>query len=292
MEPTIFSIMDEEKAGRQAIGAIGYRQDNGSSHDTLLHDFEFLILVVHHGLEERGIRVEHCLSGDAHYQLLHLDCSDIEDWVIAGDNRELVKSFLHGEIIWDIAGELAAFRSYINQFEDGIREKRKLKEFAKFLKMYSEAKKLTAAQDLLDAYYSVLQALKHYARIELIEQGILPESRVWEQVRSLNSVVYKLFDELTDNSETLEQRIQLVLLACEFSLTSKMESCCSPLLRILGSRKEAWSIQELMQFPELAHVKDELPLVLRRLVYRGLIKESAKTQKESKGEQRELRYWV
>lgn len=288
MEPSIFSIMDEGKAGRQAIGAIGYRHDNGGFHDSLLHDFEFLILVVHHGLEETGLRVEHCMSGEAHYQLLHVDSHDIESWITAGDHRESVKYFLHGEVIWDVEGKLTAFRSYINEFGDHIKERRKLKEFAKFLKVYVEAKRYTAEQDFLDAYDCVLQALKHYARIELIEQGILPESCVWEQVRPLNSVVYKLFDELTDNSETLEQRIQLVLLACEFTLTSKMADCCSLLLRVLSSRKESWSIQELIQVPELAHVKEELPLVLRKLVYRSLAKEISKGHKE--GESRELRY--
>lgn len=292
MERTIFSIMDEEKAGRQAIGAIGYRHDSGSYHDSLLHDFEFLILVVHQGLEDSELQIEHCMSGDIHYQLLHVDSHAIEKWVTAGDNRELVQYFLHGDVIWDVDGKLNAFRSYINAFSAGLNERRKFKEFAKFLKVYVEAKRYTAEHDLLDAYYSVLQALKHYARLELIEQGILPESSVWEQVRPLNSVVYKLFDELTDSKETLEQRIQLVLLACEFSLTSKMADCCSLLLRILGSRKEAWSVQELMKLPELAFVKDELPLVLRKLVYRSLAKESIKSQRDGGGEGREIRYRV
>ncbi|MGG6314453.1 nucleotidyltransferase-like protein [Paenibacillus macerans] len=292
MEPTIFSIMDEEKAGRQAIGAIGYRHANGSFHDSLLHDFEFLILVVHHGSEQAGLRIEHCMSGETHYQLLHVNSKDIESWIIAGDHRELVEYFLRGELIWDVDGKLAAFRSYINEFGDPMKERRKLMEFARFLKVYVEAKRYTAEKDLLDAYYCVLQALKHYARIELIEQGILPESSVWEQVRPLNSVVYKLFDELTDNSETLEQRIQLVLLACEFTLTSKMAGCCALLLRVLGSRKEAWSIQELVLVPELDHVKDELPLVLRKLVYRSLAQEIPKGHKDGNGEGRELRYRV
>ncbi|WP_178021921.1 nucleotidyltransferase-like protein [uncultured Paenibacillus sp.] len=292
METTIFSILDEEKAGHGAIGAVGYRLDQTGSHDSLLHDFEFLIMVVHHGLEETEQRIEHGMSGESAYQLLHVGSRDIERGILIGDQRDSVKYFLHGEIIWDIEGKLSAFRSYINEFGEPMKERRKLKEFAKFLKVYGEAKRYTAEKDLLDAYFCVLQALKHYARLELIEQGILPESSVWEQARPLNSVVYKLFDELTENSETLEQRIQLVLLACEFTLASKVADCCGLLLRILGSRKEAWSIQELAQVPDLEHVKDELPLLLRKLVTRALAQEITKAHKEGAGDSRELRYRV
>ncbi|GJM83845.1 hypothetical protein HMSSN139_63410 [Paenibacillus sp. HMSSN-139] len=292
METTIFSILDEEKAGHGAIGAVGYRLDQTGSHDSLLHDFEFLIMVVHHGLEETEQRIEHGMSGEAAYQLLHVGSRDIERGILIGDQRDSVKYFCTGRSFGDIEGKLSAFRSYINEFGEPMKERRKLKEFAKFLKVYGEAKRYTAEQDLLDAYFCVLQALKHYARLELIEQGILPESSVWEQVRPLNSVVYKLFDELTENSETLEQRIQLVLLACEFTLASKMADCCSLLLRILGSRKEAWSIQELAQVPDLEHVKDELPLLLRKMVTRSLAQEITKAHKEGAGDSRELRYRV
>lgn len=292
MEPTIFPIMDEEKAGRQAIGAIGYRLDEGGPRDSLLHDFEFLIMVVHHELHETDLRMEHCLSGKTHYQLVHVAMADIERWIITGEQREYIQYFLHGEIIWDINGALSTFRSTLSTFDAPIQEKRKLREFAKFLKVYVEAKHYVAGQDSLDAYYCLLQALKHYAKIELIEQGVLPESSVWEQARSLNSVVYKLFDELADNAETLEQRIQLTLLACEFGLTSKMADCCILLLRILGSRKEAWSVQELLMLPELQHIQDELPLVLRKLVYRSLAQEISMNLKEGDGDSRELRYRV
>ncbi|WP_018754054.1 nucleotidyltransferase-like protein [Paenibacillus sanguinis] len=292
MEPTIFPIMDEEKAGRQAIGAIGYRLDEGGPHDSLLHDFEFLIMVVHHELNESDPRMEHCLSGKTHYQLLHVAMTDIEHWVVTGEQRDYIQYFMQGEVIWDINGALSTFRSTMSTFNGPIQEKRKLKEFAKFLKAYVEAKRYVADKDSLDAYYCLLEALKHYAKIELIEQGVLPESSVWEQVRPLNSVVYKLFDELADNTETLEQRIQLILLACEFGLTSKMADCCTLLLRILGSRKEAWSVQELLRVPELEHIQDELPLVLRKLVYRSLAQEFSKSLKEGNGDSRELRYRV
>lgn len=292
MDPRIFSLVNEEKVGRQVIGAIGYRHEGGKFHGSLLHDFELLILVICKGLNEGTVTIEHCMNEDMHYQLLYIGRDDLRRWVVAGDNREIVQCFIHGEVIWDVEGELASLHTEITAFGEDMREQRKFKEFTKFLQMYLEAKRFAKEQDLMDAYYSVIQALKHYARIELIEQGFLPESSVWEQMRPLNSVVYKLFDELTDGKETLGQRIELVLLASDFFVVSKMTECCSPLLRILASRKETWSIQELVQLPQLYHVRDELPMVLRNLVYRSLVKESVKGPLEGLGEGREIRYWT
>lgn len=290
MEPTIFSLVDEDSVGREALGAIGYRHNSGDFHSSLIYGFELVVITVCEGINEAGIEIEHCTNGDMQYQLLYIGNEDLKRWVMTGENREIVQCFLHGEIIWDVEGELARLRQKIIDFGEGMREQRKFIEFAKFLKMYIEAKRYTQALDFLDAYYNVLQALKHYARIELIEQGILPENSVWEQVRPLNSVVYKLFDELTDSKETLEQRIQLVLLACEFNIMSKMADCCSILLRILSSRKEAWSIQELRQMPELAHVREEVPMILRKLVYHSLACEATSGPKGSAGEDREIKY--
>lgn len=75
------------------------------------------------------------------------------------------------------------------------------------------------------------------------------------------------------STETLDQRVELILLACEFALMSKMSDCCGLLLNILGSRKESWSIKELLQHSGLSQLEAELPLVLRKLVSRSLIRD-------------------
>ncbi|WP_157274351.1 nucleotidyltransferase-like protein [Paenibacillus fonticola] len=290
MEPTIFSLMDEESTGRQAIGAIGYRFNSGELLSPLFYDFELAVIAVYEGIDDAEIEIEHCTNGDTHYELLYIGKKDLKRWVMTGQNREIVQCFLHGEIIWDVEGKLARLRNELIKSGDGLREQRKLKEFADFLNLYIEAKYYTQEHDYLDAYYCVLQALRHHARIELIEQGISPKRSVWEQVRPLNSVVYKLYDELTESKETLEQRVQLAMLACEFTIMSKMAECCSVLLRILSSRKEAWSIQELAALPELFEVREEMPMILRKLVHHSLAKEVINEPKDSSGAGREIKY--
>ncbi|MEF2969397.1 nucleotidyltransferase-like protein [Paenibacillus sp. M1] len=292
MEPTFFSFKDKGKGSQQALGAIGYRQGGSGFNGSLLHDFELLVLVVCAHNDDNDIHIEHCMNGEVPYQIRYIGKDELKNWVASGENREIIHCFFHGEVIWDIGGEVKALRQELADFGGSMSESRKLKEFAKFLQTYVEAKQYTRNLDYMDAYFSVLQALKYYARIELIDQGIAPDKSVWEQIRSFNTVVYKLFNELTDSQETLEQRIELVLLACEFFVMSRMEDCCSVLLRILGSRKEPWSIQELIVLPELAHVKEELPMVIRKLVYRSLVKQTAHASGDHARDGREIRYWV
>ncbi|MBP2002492.1 hypothetical protein J2Z69_003565 [Paenibacillus shirakamiensis] len=195
-------------------------------------------------------------------------------------------------MIKDDQGRLVQLRSHVIDIEQTIREQKKFSEFSMFLRRYVEAKRFSQESQFLDGFRSVLEALHHFARIELIEQGIYPEHEVWEQARHHNSVVHKLFEELTTSMETIEQRLQLALLACEFSVMSKMEDCCVFLIRILLSRREPWSIQELIRHPELIHVHEELPMVMRKLVHRSLVQETLSVHPWSNSSLREIRYWV
>jgi hypothetical protein len=156
-----------------------------------------------------------------------------------------------------------------------------LEEFAAFARKYADSKTHLQQGDLLDAFMKLQEALKHWARLVIFEDGKEPGEAVWSQIHKINAGVYKLNEELVMSKETLEQRIQLVLLACEFSLMSKMEKCCAPLIGVLKSRAEPWSIAELQEHPELARIRNELTLVLNKLVQKSLIREVAVIQGEN-----------
>ena len=110
-------------------------------------------------------------------------------------------------------------------------------------------------------------------------------------MRRFNPGIYKLYEELTISPESLTKRVQLVLLACEFSVMSKMKSCCELLFSILGSREEPWSVVELQQHPLLLDLHlDDLSLLLQNLVKRGYIDEVAIVSTTGDLEALELRY--
>ena len=110
-------------------------------------------------------------------------------------------------------------------------------------------------------------------KIAVVESGAQPDTALWKQVRSINAGIYKIYEELSSSAETLEQRVRLAHLACDFSVLSKMKSYCRPLLRLLASRHEPWSAAELLNVPELAPMRDELQLVLKKLANRSLVRE-------------------
>lgn len=284
------TLLSGETFEENVLGAVALRQEGSTPFQSaLLHDFDMVVLVLH---EEQDLEhiVRHTIAGDKRTQSVHIGLSALERAVMAGDNNELLTSLMIGEVIWDPKGILGDMRREILQFEGPLKERVEFMEFARFLHLYVKSKRYIEAGCIMDAYNCVLMALYHWARIEVSEAGLFPEPAVWEQVKSLNTSVHKLYEELTISTETLEQRIELVLLACEFGIMSKMTDCCALLFNILNSRKEAWSIKELLQHSGLCQLEAELPLVLRKLVSRSLIREITLWTAGYGGEGHAIRY--
>lgn len=213
----------------------------------------------------------------------------LEQWAVSGD-RDGVRWLMHGEVLSDPRGLLASLRGKLRTWPILLREQKLLSEFSRFVHAYKCAKRDLQHGQILDAYSHVLTALHHWAHVALVEQGMLPELSVWEQMRSVNPGIYKLFEELTTSPETLEQRVQLIVLACEFSMQTKMQTSCSLLLHLLGSREEPWTVAELQQDVRLIGLPLNLPLLLQKLMQRGLVKEVA-TNRSGRGMlKQELRY--
>lgn len=201
------------------------------------------------------------------------DPGTLERLIWHGGNYNMIHWILQGEIVMDRNMYLEGMRSRLLDFPEELRRKKLIVEFDRFLKSFVQSKQYLQDGHMLDAYSNILDALRHWARIAIIEEGYHPEVLVWAQVRKINPGVYKLYEELTCNHESLQKRIQLVVLACDFSVMSKMELCCSVLLDVLRSREEAWSLQELMQIQELTDLELDLSLLLSKLVRKSLIRE-------------------
>lgn len=274
-----------------------YRQDpdivsvvaveNPNQFPSLTDGFDLLLLLVTRS-RERANRLHHYIREQVHIQEKWIQLAELENSPLS-DNRNLIQWLLKGEILLDHESYLEQLRNKALDFPVGLREHKLLLEFCRFLRMYLQSKEYLLDEHLLDAYNNILEALQCWARIVIIEEGHRPENAVWRQIRNLNPGVYKLYEELTTSKETVKQRVQLVLLACEFSVMSKMERCCLPLLDILSSRQEPWSAAELQRHPVLAEISGELPLLLNKLAKKSLIREVA-VAAESELLELELRY--
>ncbi|GAB7058044.1 MULTISPECIES: nucleotidyltransferase-like protein [unclassified Paenibacillus] len=246
--------------------------DSPSMFSSVTDGFDILLLVVSHD-NKRTYQQIHYIKDNLRIQERWISPDALEQRILHAEHSNLIYWILKGEILLDRNTYMESLRHKILEFPVELRERKLLIEFSKFLRCYLQSKEYILNEHFLDAYNNILEALRHWARIVIIESGSHPEVTVWRQVKTINPGIYKLYEELTLSRETLKQRVQLVLLACEFSVMSKMENCCKLLIDLLASREEAWSLQELQQVPKLADVKAELPLLVSKLVKKSLAKE-------------------
>jgi len=239
---------------------------------------------------EAGRETDHWMRDDKRILVRRIKPDTLEGWLVSGENRKTVDWLVKGDILIDNGQYLAGLRSRLMEWSPLLREQKLLCEFSRFARTYSQAKQDIKDGQVLDAFSNTLASLHYWAHISLVEQGMHPELTVWEQMRRVNPGIYKLFEELTTSHETLEQRVQLVLLACEFSVLTKMETSCALLVRIIGSRKASWAASELLRHPDLAALSLDLPLLLHKLASRGCIREVARSMRERGGSFLELRY--
>lgn len=262
---------------------------NPFSHQPRLDGLDRLALVVKEG-ETRNRAIEHRLWNDSRVQVRRITREQMESWIVGSSNRGSAYWLIQGEIMFDRDGYLANLRDRLINWSPLFREQKLLSEFSRFVRAYLQAKQDLKDGQVLDAFSSVLSALHYWAHIALVEEGMHPELTVWEQMRRVNPGIYKLFEELTASGESLEKRVQLVLLACEFSLLNKLESSCALLIRLIGSRAEAWTPDELLKHPDLAGLSLELSVLLYKLVNRGHIREVAVPSRKGVGRLLELKY--
>lgn len=233
---------------------------------------------------------EHWIWNDARILVRRVTPKKLESWIVSSPNRNVIYWLVQGDILLDRDNYLMILRDRLMEWSPLIREQKLLSEFSRFVRSYLQAKQDLRDGQVLDAYSNVLSSLHYWAHIVLVEDGMHPELTVWEQMRRVNPGIYKLFEELTTSGETLEQRVQLVLLACEFSILNKMETSCALLIRIIESRNESWAPAELLQHPDLTGLSLELSVLLQKLVNRGCILEIAKPSRHSISGLLELRY--
>lgn len=253
------------------------------------NEYVYYVLVVS-SLDVIVRKVEHLEIENERVFIRTVHESDIENPAASVSRYHLMDWLISGEIIADRQGSLLALKQHILKFPDELRNQRKLKEYCGFLETLFQAKRNLTEGNVLDAYSQILVAIHHWAHIVLIEEGLHPELTVWKQLRKVHPGIYKLYEELIASPETIEQRVELVMLACEFSAMSKMKSCCIHLLEVMQEKQESWSINELQSHPRLKYIVEDITLVVQKLVQGHLLKEVAAFNNDQVDEVIELRY--
>jgi hypothetical protein len=248
----------------------------------LIDGFDYLVMIVTYG-DEQMTNDHFTTDSNLRLQFRNINQSAFESWIMIGQDRRIVQWLMNGEILLDPDQYLGELKEQMITFPTWLREKKLLIEFNHFLVRYLQAKEYLHRGHVLDANSNILIAIHHWARLTIIESGHHPEVTLWNQLKQINSGVYKLYDELIRGEDSIQERIQLVLLACEFSVMSKMEQCCSYLLHLLRSRPEGWTVQELNEQKELYELELDISLLLKKLVQKGLVREKASSYTKKDG---------
>ncbi|WP_226659699.1 nucleotidyltransferase-like protein [Guptibacillus hwajinpoensis] len=195
----------------------------------------------------------------------------VNDWLISGSHRRLVAWLVNGKIIFDRNEYIAGLKERIRDFPYEERTRKIGVEFARLIRRYTEGKELFASRQYMDAYNFILHALHHLARLSVIEHGFHPEITVWNQVKHIEPEIFKLYTELLSGEDPLDKRLELLLLANDFSLSSKSKNATVHIRKVMNEHRKAWTYQELMEEEQLKEYGIDLGALLEYMIEKGLV---------------------
>jgi hypothetical protein len=205
----------------------------------------------------------------------------LNSWLLNSSNRRVVDWVLNGKVLFDRNEYLKEFKQRLEEFPIEERQVKIGGEFSKLIRRFIDGKLLYREGHYLDAYNQIIHALHHLARLSVIDHGFYPEVTVWQQVKKIEPKLHKLYSELVTGAESIEKRLELLLIANEFELMTKTKMGSAHLLELMASKSAPWSIQELKE--QLSHNEYtlDLSILVEFLVQKGyidVVKEDTKGQ--------------
>lgn len=268
MEDILRPIYQERASKQSTQGILLIEKREGQS--SLTDSFDYVLLVITDKNDE-PVFVKHYAYQDKKAALYTVTMEKVREWLLLGSNRRLIEWLHSGKIIFDRNEQILELKQEVLEFPFCGRKLKKGMEFAKLIRRYTDGKSFFDTGHYLDAYNNIVHALHHLSRLEIIERGFYPEVTVWDQVKHIEPQIYKLYEELLTSEESLEKRLELLFLAIEFLIYSRMEIGTEHLRSILSMKEEPWTIAELMVNPELKHYAIDLSVLLEYLIEKKIV---------------------
>ncbi|ALC80418.1 MULTISPECIES: nucleotidyltransferase-like protein [Bacillus] len=267
MENILRPIYQERASHSDTLAVILIERKNQTSPAT--DNFDVALLVISKK-SEAPIFVKHYEFEGKTASLHVVSESQIQEWILLGTNRRTIDWIMNGKVLFDRNEYVANLVDWLYTFPFSDRKMKIGLEYGKLIRRYIEGKAFFESKQFLDAYNSIVHALHHLARIEVIDKGFHPEVTVWNQVRHMEPQVYKLYLELIESNESLEKRLELLFLASDFLIHSKAEVGSSYILTIM-EEKPVWLFGELLEHPELKLFITDLGVLIEFLVSKGFV---------------------
>lgn len=267
MEALLRPIYQEKASDPNTLGIIFVKKREEVSPITDTFDSILFILTKD---AEHPIFTKHYTFDDKKAAMHVITEKQLRKWMLLGTNPKLIDWLINGRVIFDRNEYIEELKKELHEFPVNGRKVRMGIEFAKLSRRYLEGKLFFEQLNYLDAYNQIVDSLHHLARLAVFEHGMHPEVMVWNQVKQLDPAIYKLYDELISSDETLGKRLELLFLASEFLIHSRIKEGAQHILEVLAL-KDYWTIQEIHEQEELKNYSVDLEVFIEFLVDKGYI---------------------
>ena len=221
MEDILRPIYQERASSSLTLGILLIEKRAMSSN--LTESFDYILLVITEN-DEPSLFMKHYTYKEMKAALVTVSIKQVREWLLLGSNRRFIEWMHQGKILFDRNENVARIKQEIEEFPFYGRKLKKGLEFAKLIHRYTDGRAFYDAGQYMDAYNYIVHSLHHLARLAIIESGFYPEVTVWEQVKHIEPQIYKLYEELITSEESLQKRLELLILAIEFLIYSKSKS--------------------------------------------------------------------
>ncbi|KAB2328551.1 hypothetical protein F7731_25150 [Cytobacillus depressus] len=267
MEDILRPIYQERASQANTLGVLMVKKQQKNVPATDTFDVVLLILVKE---ADSPVYVKHYTYNNQKAALYMITDEQLNEWLLLGTNKKIFDWLYNGKVIFERNEYFHKINTELRDFPFNGRKLKMGIEFAKLIRRYMDGKAFFENGHYLDAYNHVVHSLHHLARLALIEQGFHPEVTVWQQIKQIEPEILKLYEELVSSHEPFDKRLELLFLASEFLIHSKIKSGISHLVDVL-SEKEFWSINEMMNQKELQLYAVDLGMLLEYLIDRNII---------------------
>ncbi|WP_017728935.1 nucleotidyltransferase-like protein [Halalkalibacterium ligniniphilum] len=268
MEEQLRQLYQERASEADTLAILFVEKE--ASYSSATDRFDAVFLIIKQAFEQRWTVMHYELAGySVAVHSLHEEV--IQHSLLVGNQRRLVEWLVIGKIVFDRNEYVKALKRRMEEFPIEERREKMAIQFSKLLRHFEEGKMLFRREHYFDAFNCMMYALQHLARLAVTEHGYYPEVTIWEQVKQIEPETHKLYQELIHGSESIEKRVELLLIAAEYAIGSKVDVGSSHLIKIMESRLAPWSFQELLEREELAGYRIDLELLLNYLVGKNMI---------------------
>lgn len=267
VEQILRSIYQERASDSKTLSVLLI--EKREEEDPNIDMFDAILLVITSD-ETTPIYTKHYTTSAGNAAMHVISNQQLKKWLLLGSKRKVVDWLFHGTVYFDrneyienLKHELTEYPYYGQKIKMGI-------ELSRLVRAYMEGKKFYEQENYLDAYNHVVNSLHHLARLAVIEKGLFPEVKVWNQVKKIDPAIYKLYEELVMSEEPLKQRLELLFLASEFFIYNRTTKGATHILEVMAT-KDYWEIQDLHDHEELKLYSVELEVFVEYLIKKGFI---------------------